>query len=313
MESDFLNDLGLISFVTRLKRISDSMLHDGRRLYRELGMDIEPNWYAVFKLLERHGPLTVTEIAERIGFAHPSVVSLVNKMTRAGYLSSKRCGEDSRRRLLALTPKARERMPEFEKVWRAGVTGVKRMLADTDALEFLSVLEERIGERGFRERTLACLERQAEVSVVGFEERYAADFARLNYEWIEEYYEIEEHDREQLDHPLEHVIGPGGEIFFARLGGETVGTVALIPFDEETYELAKMAVTPGLRGYGIGEKLMEACVAHARETGRRRIMLESNTKQVAAIRLYRKHGFREIPLDPDTPYRRANIRMELVL
>ena len=62
-----------------------------------------------------------------------------------------------------------------------------------------------------------------------------------------------------------------------------------------------------------GDKLMEACILYARTQGRRSIILESNTKQVAAIRLYRKFGFKEIPLDPNSYFERANIRMELVV
>ena len=64
--------------------------------------------------------MTITEIAERIGFAHTSVITLVNKMIKANYLEEKKCGFDSRKRLIKLTPKAIEKLPEFEKVWSAG-------------------------------------------------------------------------------------------------------------------------------------------------------------------------------------------------
>src|SRR5215467_12427565 len=104
-QSDFLKDLGSIAVVTRLKRISDTMLHDGRRMYKELGMDIEPNWFAIFKLLERHGSLGVTEIADRLGLAHPSIISIVNKMIKAGYLNESKAVDDNRKRLLTLTTK----------------------------------------------------------------------------------------------------------------------------------------------------------------------------------------------------------------
>lgn len=146
-----------------------------------------------------------------------------------------------------------------------------------------------------------------------FQERYARDFALLNYEWIEKHYGIEDHDREVLDHPFESVIQPGGQIFFAIDGSRAVGTVAMIPFGERTFELAKMAVSPETRGRGIGDKLMEACVEFAHSAGVESIILESNTKQEAAINLYRKFGFREIPLDPNSQFARANIRMQLGL
>jgi ribosomal protein S18 acetylase RimI-like enzyme len=154
---------------------------------------------------------------------------------------------------------------------------------------------------------------QIDVRIIGFEEQYARAFADLNYEWIEKAYKVEQHDREILDHPVEEIIDKGGQIFFAIVGDEAVGTVALIRIDGESLELAKMAVDPAFRGRGISNMLMAECIDHSRQAGAKSIILESNTKQVAAIRLYRKFGFEETPLDPNSLFSRANIRMELAI
>ena len=310
---DFLRELGTISFVTRLKRISDAMLHDGRRIYKQFGYDIEPNWFVIFKLLERYGELTVTEIADKIGFRHPSVIAIVNKMLKLGYLTEKKSPADSRKRILTLTPKAKEKLPEFEKIWNAGTAGFKRMLDSSDAFAFLETLEDKINEKGFRKRTLEELDRLSEVEVIEFEDRYADDFAQLNYYWISRDYKIEEHDREILDDPSGYIISKGGQVFFALVGEQVVGTVALIQIDEETFELGKMAVSPAFRGYNIGLKLMDACIEYSKKAGKKRIILDSNTKQIAAINLYKKVGFKEIPLAPNALYERSNIRMEKIL
>lgn len=313
MEQDFVKELDFLGFVTRLKRISDAMLHDGRRLYKELGIDIEPNWFVILKLLKKEGELTVTEIADKIGFAHPSVITIINKMTKAGYLKSKKCTDDSRRRLLKLTSKAEKKMPEYQKVWDAGTAVIKKMFVDVDALAFLEKLEEKIAKRGFKRRTLEELQRHEKVKIKTFEKKYAEDFARLNYEWISKYYQVEKHDHEQLDDPKEYIIDKGGEILFGLIKRKVVGTVALIKIDEETFELAKMAVTPEYQGFNIGGKLMQACIDYSKKAGKKKIVLESNTKQIPAIRLYQKFGFKEIPLDPNSQFKRANIRMELEL
>ncbi len=313
MQNDFIAELGLLSFVTRLKRLSDAMIHDGRRMYKELGFDIEPNWFVIFKLLEQHEELTVTEIANKIGFSHPSVISIINKMIKANYLEEQKCGLDSRRRLIKLTAKAKEKLPEFEKVWNAGVTGMKLMLRDLDALTFLDIVENRVNEKGFKQRTLAQIPNQKEVQVVEFQEKYAADFGKLNYEWISDLFEIEQHDREILDHPKEYIINQGGQIFIALFEGKAVGTVALIKESENSFELAKMAVSSQYRGLKIGDKLMSACLEYARKVGVKKVFLLSNRKLIAAINLYKKFGFQEVPIDPNTSYKRTNIQMELIL
>jgi ribosomal protein S18 acetylase RimI-like enzyme len=58
---------------------------------------------------------------------------------------------------------------------------------------------------------------------------------------------------------------------------------------------------------------MRAAIAHGRRVGARRLMLVSNTRLEPAIRLYRKYGFVEVPLEPGIEYARADIQMELGL
>ena len=151
------------------------------------------------------------------------------------------------------------------------------------------------------------------VQIVEFDLAYAKHFADLNYQWIAESYGVEPHDHDILDHPYDAVVALGGQVFFALADSTAAGTVAMIPYEDDAFELTKMAVDPAFRGRGIGDRLMDACVEFARSSNRRRIILESNTKQAAAVQLYRKFGFKETPLDPNSQYVRANIRMELVV
>ncbi|MBV6647762.1 MAG: MarR family transcriptional regulator [Cyclobacteriaceae bacterium] len=150
---DFASELGCLGFSMRLKRISDALMHDGRKMYKELGFDIEPNWYIIFRLLNQEGELTVMEIADRILLAHPSVIAIVNKMTKAGYVTSKKSSSDNRKRVLQLTSKAYQMLPEFERVWNAGEKGIIKALEGTNAMEVISKLEDRFFSKGFKDRT----------------------------------------------------------------------------------------------------------------------------------------------------------------
>lgn len=151
------------------------------------------------------------------------------------------------------------------------------------------------------------------VEVVEFSEEFAADFATLNYAWIEEYFAVEPHDREILDNPQKYVIEPGGQIFMALVEGETAGTVAMIPSGDGVFELTKMAVSPRFQGRGIANDLMLACIDFARDVGARIIFLESHRSLQPALALYRKFGFVETQRDPNSEYARADIRMELAI
>jgi len=66
--------------------------------------------------------------------------------------------------------------------------------------------------------------------------------------------------------------------------------------DAETGELKRMYVSPDVRGKGVGRRLVAALEAEARALGARRLVLETGTRQTAALALYRATGFDPIPL-----------------
>jgi putative acetyltransferase len=146
--------------------------------------------------------------------------------------------------------------------------------------------------------------------VVTWREEWRDAFERLNREWIETWFELEPADRETFRDPHGKIVAPGGQIFFVLDGSEPVGTCAMVRCEPGVYELAKMAVAPAVRGRGYGDLLMEAALAWARDAGGRRVVIVSNTRLAPAIRLYRKHGFVQVPLAPDERYARADIRLE---
>ncbi len=159
---DFVKELGYLGFTTRLKRISDMLMHEGRRLYSELDIDIEPNWFVIFKLLQTRGPMSVTEIADSILMSHPSIIAITNKMLASGYLLSEKDKTDSRKRVLELSDRAVRKLPSYTKIWKAGEEGVESALKGYDALEFLTRVEDVFSEKGFKERTLSQLKKKDE-------------------------------------------------------------------------------------------------------------------------------------------------------
>jgi putative acetyltransferase len=149
--------------------------------------------------------------------------------------------------------------------------------------------------------------------VVPYREEFRAAFERLNRQWIETYFVVEPADREILGDPRGKILDRGGEVFFVLERGEVQGTCAVLRHSAEECEIAKMAVAAAARGRGFGDLLMEACIAFARRIGSQRVAIVSNTVLEPAIRLYRKHGFVQVPLASDSRYQRANIRLELEL
>ncbi len=152
-----------------------------------------------------------------------------------------------------------------------------------------------------------------EVTYIEYRDEFAKDFASINYAWLNEYFRIEPQDRKVLENPVKEVIEPGGQIFFALVDGKAVGTVALQVKDEDTFELVKMGVLSGYKGLKIGKGLMNAAINYGRKSGKKRIVLETNSKLAAALHIYRSAGFIEMAPDPNTKYTRCDLWMELRL
>lgn len=151
------------------------------------------------------------------------------------------------------------------------------------------------------------------IKVVPFRDEYANDFKRLNLEWIEKYFNVEELDKKQLEHPRENIIETRGEIYYVIEDGNVKGVCALIFHEEGVYEIAKMAVDKGSRGRGYGNLLMEAVIEGARVKKADKIIIISNTQLDLAINLYKKFGFITTRLGQNPDYERGNIEMQLDL
>jgi ribosomal protein S18 acetylase RimI-like enzyme len=146
--------------------------------------------------------------------------------------------------------------------------------------------------------------------VLGYREEWRDDFERLNREWIETWFTLEDADRETFKDPVGKILEPGGAILFVVEDGTVWGTCAVVRHGPDVHEIAKMAVAPAARGRGYGDLLMEAAIAFSRRAGAHRIVIVSNTRLAPAIRLYEKHGFVRVPLEADPRYARADIQLE---
>jgi putative acetyltransferase len=150
------------------------------------------------------------------------------------------------------------------------------------------------------------------ITIINFEERYAADFKALNMEWLEQYNLVESHDLMILNNPVETVINKGGYICLAKLDESIVGSAALMKEHEGVYELAKMAVNSSYRGKGISKLLLQNCINKAREWNAARLSLFSNHQLTAALKLYEQFGFKHVAVE-NSPFETADVKMELIL
>ena len=67
------------------------------------------------------------------------------------------------------------------------------------------------------------------VSIVPFQDQYSKYFYELNYDWLSEYFYVEDYDEKVLKNCKEEIIDKYGDIFFAMNENTVEGTMALVP------------------------------------------------------------------------------------
>ncbi len=150
------------------------------------------------------------------------------------------------------------------------------------------------------------------ITIINYDNKHHAAFKSLNLEWLDKYNLTESHDLAILDDPEGTVLAGGGCIFLAIEGGSVIGTAGLWKENDKEYELIKMTVDPAWRGKGIGNLLLEKCIAEARIRGAEKIILFSNSRLTTALQLYEKYGFRHVEVT-GAPFLTADVKMELIL
>jgi len=98
---------------------------------------------------------------------------------------------------------------------------------------------------------------------------------------------------DELKNPEHKYTAPQGELLVAVDNGEVLGMVAYHRHSDARCEMKRLYVRPQARGMHVGDKLVLAIIAHARNSGYKEMVLDTITPLKTAINLYHKYGFKE--------------------
>jgi DNA-binding MarR family transcriptional regulator/N-acetylglutamate synthase-like GNAT family acetyltransferase len=314
---NLVKQLGKVAFGTRLRLLTDRFLQEGAKVYKLQNINFEPRWFTLYYLLSKRSPLSISEITNELGYSQPAVTQIANIMVKKGIIKVVKDKTDTRKRMLALSPKGAALLPKLKPIWKGFEDAIDELFSSVgyDVLSIIEKIENELTQKDMLQRVTEKIRQDSAdgVTIFIYCDNYKDSFRKLNYEWLEKYFKVEEEDKKLLLNPMEEIIDKGGEVFFARINGDIVGTAALIKYDDKTYELAKMAVTEKAQGRQIGKKLAEAVITQAKANNADVLFLESNTKLTQAMGLYKKLGFKQVEYNNVSKYARSTIKMELKL
>ena len=222
---------------------------------------------------------------------------LLARLEQQGLVARERAAHDRRRQRLTLTDDGRSAYETLDQRSAAEIATLLDGLAHADRRRLLDALQTvRTILDGAPAPTTFVLRPPRPGDYGWVVQRHGALYAE-EYGWDETF---EAHvARIVADYAGDH--DPARErAWIAEASGRPVGCVFCRRRDARTAKLHCLLVEPSARGMGIGQALVDACVAFARGAGYEELTLWTNDVLTGARRLYRRAGF---VLTNSTPHR----------
>lgn len=120
---------------------------------------------------------------------------------------------------------------------------------------------------------------------------------------MEELYGVHPHKpKEAVEQDIQQIDKfqpPHGQLILAISEGKVCGLGSLKRINNEIGEIKRMFVDPTFRGIGAGRAILEGLLIEAKNSGYKKVRLDSPKFMEAAHSLYRKFGFRDIEAYPE--------------
>jgi retinol-binding protein 3 len=146
---DYVRELGALALDHRFRRMTETLLRTADELYEARGLPFRARWTSTYQLLFSHGPLGITDLADRLRLTHPAIIGITDAMREEGLVSEARDRHDARRRMVALTARARQLDGELRALWKAlaDVQHERFAAVGVDIVPVLDAVEDDITQR----------------------------------------------------------------------------------------------------------------------------------------------------------------------
>ncbi|MCH7964709.1 MAG: MarR family transcriptional regulator [Bacteroidetes bacterium] len=302
-------------FGIRLKKTGEMLSSQIAQILSDKKIEFEPRGLYLLIILQEKGHASIKEITAILRMTHPAIVQMVNSLNNIELITQSKSVDDKRITLIELTEKGKEELNRIKPVLTEIENALESINNEIDVnLKYsLSKLNEATKSKLLILKVKEGLKQKAiqEINIVPYNRKYKSDFAKLNYEWLEKYFEIDIESKRTLKNPEKDIIKKGGEIFFAILNEYVVGTCAVSKIDNSAFKITNICVTEEEKGRQIGKKLALTSIGYAVEKDAERISININNKLNTALNLFRGLGFKEVKKAQDNRNKGELIFMEL--
>lgn len=146
---DYIRELGALVLDHRFRRLTDALLRTADELYAARGLPFRARWTSTYQLLFDEGPLAITDLADNLHLTHPAIIGITDAMREEGLVTDTRDRHDARRRLVALTARARQLDAELRALWTVLADAQRKRFTDAgvDIVAVLTLVEDDLARR----------------------------------------------------------------------------------------------------------------------------------------------------------------------
>jgi DNA-binding MarR family transcriptional regulator/GNAT superfamily N-acetyltransferase len=243
----------------------------------------------LYELAHRDG-LTASDLTAELGLDPGYLSRMLAGFQRRGLVRRQPSSADARRAELSLTPRGRRDFGRWENRQRDDVRAMLAGIAPDErarVVQAMRSLERALGAPDAMPRDEITL-RDLRPGDVGWITHRQAILYHEEYGWDMTYEAL----IAEIMGKFVRTFDPRYEkVWVAERDGEIVGSVFCVRRSRTVAQLRLLYVEPSIRGAGLGSRLVDECIAFARQAGYKRMMLWTNSVLHAARRIYERAGF----------------------
>lgn len=252
----------------------------------------------LFELAQRE-PVAAREIGEVLGLDPGYLSRILQGFAGDGLIDKARSEQDARSFVLTLSAKGREAFAALDRSSHESTAAMLSALSTLDRDRLLRAIRE--AEQALSTPSLPAaqrlLVREHRIGDIGWAiERHGRLYAD-EYGWNGEFEALVAtlFARFATRHDPQYE-----RCWIAELDGERIGCVFVVRNEDDaaTAQLRCLLVDPRARGLGVGRRLVETCIAFARDAGYRQLLLWTNDVLRSARKIYEGCGFSLIEQAP---------------
>ncbi len=277
-----------------------------RELVREFGLmsrtvaDTDLSLSAVNAIIEtgRAGGLSAKDLSDRLRLEKSTVSRLVKSLIERGQLREQRSERDRRMKLLYLTQRGQATLRRIDNFAEAQVGGALERLDEAARHSVLRGLRDYAG--ALRASSVCCdyLVTPPDVHIAtGYAPTLLARMVEIMHGYMHEHFgfglAFEARIATDFAEFLQRVDSPANRTWRAEADGRIVGVISIDGEDlgDGLAHLRWFAVDGGLRGAGVGNRLLTEALEFCDRKGYRETHLWTVRGLDAARSLYERHGF----------------------